>query len=93
MEASMHGSLDKQPQNDRSVHRSFGIKMVALPVLIVVALIGMAVSHPSATKWIADAAQAEFVGTEFIGSDIVPDLARPTQIARPANQIRTVHAD
>jgi hypothetical protein len=89
----MDGSLDKQPQNDRSVYGSFGIKLIALPVLIVVALIGMAVSHPSATQWIADAAQAEFVGTEFVATEIVPDLARPTQIARPANQIRTVHAD
>ena len=90
----MHGSLDRQPQDDRSVYRSFSIKLVALPVLIVVALIGMAVSHPSATTaWIADAAQAEFVGTEFVGTDIVPDLAQPTQIARPANHIRTVHAN
>jgi hypothetical protein len=93
MEASMHGSLGKQPQDDRSVYRSFSIKLVALPVLIVVALIGMAVSHPSATKWIADAAQAELVGTEFVGTDIVPDLAQPIQIARPASQIRTVRSN
>ncbi len=83
----MHGSFDKQPQDDQSVYRSFSIKLVALPVLIIVALIGMAVSHPAAIKWISDAAQAEFVGT-----DLVPDLTPPTQLARPTNQIQTVHA-
>ncbi len=61
----MHGSFDKQPQDDQSVYRSFSIKLVALPVLIIVALIGTAVSHPAAIKWISDAAQAEFVGTEL----------------------------
>jgi len=83
----MHGSFDKQPQDDQSVYRSFSIKLVALPVLIIVALIGMAVSHPAAIKWISDAAQAEFVGT-----GLVPDLTPPTQLARPTNQIQTVHA-
>ena len=41
----MHGSLDKQPQDDRSVYQSFSIKLIALPVLFIVALVGMAVSH------------------------------------------------
>jgi hypothetical protein len=53
----------------------------------------MAVSHPSASKWISDAAQAEFVGTEFVGTDIVPNQTPPTQLARPNNQIRTVKAN
>jgi hypothetical protein len=53
----------------------------------VVALIGFAVSHPSASKWISDAAQAEFVGT-----DLVPDVAPPTRVAQPTNEIRTVKA-
>jgi hypothetical protein len=89
----MHGSLDKQPQDDRSAYQSFSIKLVALPVLFIVALIGMAVSHPSASKWISDAVQAEFVGTEFVGTDIVPNQTPPTQLARPNNQIRTVKAN
>jgi hypothetical protein len=89
----MHGPSDKQPQDARSAYRSFSVKLVALPVLILVALIGMAVSHPSMTKWISDAAQAEFVGTEFVGTDIVPGLAPPTRLARPTNQIRTVHVN
>jgi hypothetical protein len=84
----MHGSFDKQ-QDDGSVYRSFSIKLVALPVLIVVALIGMAVSHPSAVSWISDAAQAEFGGSEFVGTQPAP----PTQLARPNNQIRTVRVN
>jgi hypothetical protein len=87
MEASMHGSFDQSPQDDKSIYRSWSIKLIALPVLAVVALIAYAVSHPETTNWISEAAQAEFVG-----SDLVPDLAPPTQIARPANQIRTVLA-
>jgi hypothetical protein len=83
----MHGSFDKQPQDEQSNYRSFSIKLVALPVLLVIALIGMLVSHPSASKWISDAAQAEFVGSEFVGN-----LAPPTRLATPTNEIRTVKA-
>jgi hypothetical protein len=90
MEASMHGSFDKQPHDGQSAYRTFSIKLVALPLLVIVALIGMAVSRSSATKWISDAVQAEFLGTEFVGTDIAPDLTPPTQLARPTNQIRTV---
>lgn len=89
----MHGSLDKQPRGDRSAYQSFSIKLVALPLLFIAALIGMAVSHPSASKWISDAVQAEFVGTQFVGTDLVPNLTPPTQLAPPTNQIRTVKAN
>jgi hypothetical protein len=87
----MHGSFDKPPQDERSNYQSFSIKLVALPVLLVIALIGMLVSHPSASKWISDAAQAEFA-SEFISTDVVPDLAPPTRIAQPSNEIRTIRA-
>jgi len=83
----MHGSLDKPPRDDQSSNRGWDIKLVALPILLMIALIGLAVSHPSASKWISDAAQAEFVGTDF-----VPDLAPPTRLAQPRNEIRTVKA-
>lgn len=86
----MHGSFERKPQHEASAYRSFGLKLVALPVLIAVALIGMAFSHPSASRWISNAVEAEFVGSEFVGTDIVPDLSPPTQFARPLNQIRTV---
>ena len=83
----MHGSFDNQPREGKSVYRNWNMKLIALPILGAVALIGFVISHPGAPKWISDAAQAEFVGTDF-----VPDLAPPTQLAQPGNQIRTVRA-
>jgi hypothetical protein len=87
MEATMHGSLDRPPRDDQSSYRGWDIKLVALPILLAIALIGLAVSHPSASRWISDAAQAEFVGMDF-----VPDLAPPTRLAQPTNEIRTVRS-
>ena len=84
----MHGPFEKQPRDSKSVYRNWDIKLFAMPVLFVVALIGFVVSHPSVSKWIADAVQAEFVGT-----DLVPDIAPPTRVAQPSNEIRTVKAN
>ena len=83
----MHGSLDKPPRDDQSSDRGWDIKLVALPILLVIALIGLAISHPSASRWISEAAQAEFVGTDF-----VPDLAPPTRLAQPTNEVRIVRS-
>ena len=83
----MPGPLEKQPRDSKSVYRNWDIKLFALPILLMVALIGFAVSHPGASRWISEAAQAEFVGT-----DLVPDLAPPTRVAQPTNEIRTVKA-
>ena len=47
----MHGSFDQSPQDDQSIYRSWSIKLIALPVLAVVALIAYAVSHPETAKW------------------------------------------
>jgi hypothetical protein len=85
MEASMHGSSNRSPQDDHSIYRSWNFKLIALPVLAIVALIAYAVSHPETSKWISEAAQSELVG-----SDLGSVLAPPTQLAKPANQIRTV---
>ena len=83
----MRGSFDKQPHDDRNADQGWSIKLVALPLLAVVALIGMVLSHPAAIKWISDAAQAEFVGT-----DMVPDLAPPMRTAQPTNEVQSVKA-
>ena len=83
----MQGSFDNQPRDDQSTDQGWSIKLVALPLLVVVALIGMVLSHPAAIRWISDAAQAEFVGT-----DMVPDLAPPTRTAQPTNEVRSVKA-
>jgi hypothetical protein len=85
MEASMQGSFKQSPPPNQSIYRNWNIKLIALPVLLAIALIGYAVSHPDVSKWIAEAVQAEFAGT-----DLTPSRAPPTQVAQPANQIRTV---
>ncbi|UGY16114.1 hypothetical protein HAP48_0047835 [Bradyrhizobium septentrionale] len=92
MEESMQGSFDKRRQDPQSNYRSFSIKLIALPVLVIVALIGMLVSRPAAVKWISDAAQAEFAGTNAIDADPVPSIAQPAPAARSGNEIRTVKA-
>ena len=83
----MHGSFDKQPNDDQNTDQGWSMKLVALP-----ALIGMVLSHPAAIGWISDAAQAEFVGSEFVGTDMVPDLAPPMRTAQPTNEARSVKA-
>ena len=83
----MQGQPEKQPRDSKSVYQNWDIKLFALPILLVVALIGFAVSHPGTSRWLSEAVQAEFVGT-----DLVPDLAPPTRVTRPTNEIRTVKA-
>ncbi len=81
----MHGSFDKQPPDRESVYRNWSMKVIALPILAAVALMAFAVSHPDAPRWIAQAVEAEFAST-----DLVPDIAPPTRLALPSNEIRTV---
>ena len=80
----MHGPFDKSPEGEPNIYRNWSMKLLALPLLLVIALIGYIVSHPEVGKWVADGVQAEFVGT-----DMVPNLAPPTRVAQPSNQVRT----
>jgi hypothetical protein len=89
----MHDSFDEPPEDDQNIYQSWSIKLIALPLLIVIALIGMVVSHPSAVKWVSDGTQAELVGPDFVGPDIVPETPRPTRLALPASRIRTLRGD
>ncbi|MDH2382249.1 hypothetical protein [Bradyrhizobium sp. CER78] len=93
VEESMHGSFDNRPQDPSSNYGSFSIKLIALPVLVIVALIGMLVSHPAAVKWISDAAQAEFVGTDTVDTNPLPRIAQPAPTTLPRNEMRTVKAN
>jgi hypothetical protein len=87
MEASMHGPFDKPPEDEPNIYRNWSMKLFALPLLLVIAFIGYIVSHPEVGKWVADGVQAEFVGT-----DMVPNLAPPTRVAQPTNQVHTAGA-
>lgn len=80
----MHGPFDKTPRGEPNIYQSWTLKLFALPLLLVIGLIGYVVSHPNIAKWVADGIQAEFVG-----SDSVPDLVSPTRLAQPTNQVRT----
>jgi hypothetical protein len=88
MEASMHGNFEQSHETrDNNISRSTAIGFLALPVVAAVALVGLSIIQPAVPTWIAEAAQAEFVGR--VG---MPDAA-PTQLARPAGEIRTVRAN
>ena len=83
----MHGSLDKSGNSDDSIYQKWGIGFLALPALLVIALVTVAIVQPLASNWISEAVQAEVAGFSTI-SEITP-----TQLARPAMQIRTVRAN
>ncbi|GKQ52907.1 hypothetical protein [Bradyrhizobium sp. Ce-3] len=85
----MQGPFDNRQQDPES---SYSIRLIAVPVLVIVAVIGMLVSHPAAVKWISDAAQAEFAGTDAVYADPVPNVAQLAPTAQPRNEIRTVKA-
>jgi hypothetical protein len=88
MEASMRGSSRKLPETAKS-DLIWDIGIFALPVLMVIALIGLATTNQAASiwiNWISEGAQAEFAG-----SYLMPDSA-PTQ-AEPAREIQEVGAD
>jgi len=83
----MHGSFNRPRESDDRIHRSSGIGFFALPALLVIALIGFAVTHPAVSTLVSNAVQAEFVGIDF-----VPDTPL-TQIAQPGTVTRTVKAN
>jgi hypothetical protein len=58
----MQGPLDNQPRDSHGVYRNWTIKLFAMPILVLVALIGFAITHPRISRWISDAVDAEFVG-------------------------------
>ena len=83
----MHGPFDKSPRDEPNIYRSWSMKLVALPLLLAIALIGYVVSHPSVVKWVVDGVQAEFADTE-----IGPDEALQKRVAQPSKQARAVTA-
>ena len=83
----MHGSLDKSGKNEDTIYQRWGIGLLALPVLFVIVLAGLAIVQPATSNWISEAVQAEFTG---IG--VLPEVT-PTQLARPAMEMHTVQAN
>jgi hypothetical protein len=69
------------------IYRNWGIGIFALPVLIVIALVGLVLSRPPAFNGTSDAVQ-----TEHAASNASPGAA-PTHLAQPATAVRTVRAN
>jgi hypothetical protein len=86
MEATMHGSFDKPSESGNRMQRSWSIGFFAFPILLMIALIGLVIAQPAASRWILEAVQAEFGG-----GSLTPEIA-PVQLAKPTMQIRTVKA-
>jgi len=84
----MHGMFERlrETRNNR-IDSRWGVGVLALPALVAVALIGLAIIQPTASNWISAAAQAEFVGAGFS-----PEAA-PTQLARPTRGMRAARAN
>ena len=72
--------------SDRRFSRNWTAGILAVHGIIVLVLIGLALSHPAASEWISQALQAEFVGNP------APVIV-PTQMAQPGGQVRSVRTD
>lgn len=82
----MHRPVDKwNAARSRGFSDQF-TPIVAINGIIVLALLVLALSVPSAPEWISAAAQAEFVGPDGTAS-------APTQIAQPLDQMRLVRSE
>jgi hypothetical protein len=87
VETSMQGLLDKSGEAVSRIYRRWGTGVFALPVLVVIALVGLAMLRPVPSNWISDAVKAEFTGASF-----GPETAA-AQPSKAATEIRTVKAN
>lgn len=81
----MHGIIDRPNESDSSdspTQQRWNVAVVAIPALVAVALAGLMLTQPSASTWISEAAQAEFVGLN------PPPETASTQPAQPRAPIR-----
>jgi hypothetical protein len=85
----MHGTFERNGENikraDPSRNRNIGV--LALPTLLAIAMVALALTQPAASSWIAEAAQAEFAGAN------PPSEPAPTQLALPAGAVRTARTN
>jgi hypothetical protein len=56
----MHGPFDKSPDGEPNIYRNWRMKLVAVPLLLAIALIGYVVSHPDVGRRVADGMHAGF---------------------------------
>ena len=84
----MHGPFDKYSKGEPNIYQNWSMKLIAVPMLLAIALIGYVVSHPEVVKWVADGIQAEFAD----GAAGPEGAAPPKRVAQPSNQARTITA-
>jgi len=82
VETKMHRSFDKSKQTVNRVYQSWDVGFFALPALLAIALIGLAITQPAASNWISEAAQVESGDSNF-GSET----------AQSTREVRTVRAN
>ena len=63
------------------IYRNWGIGVFVLPVLVVVALIGLALTPSDRSAWMSEAFRAEFSRIDY-----GPEAA-PKRLAQPADEI------
>ena len=83
----MQGLLDKSGKTISRVYQRWGIGVFALPVLLAIALVGLAMTPRAAPNWITQATEAEFAGAKYRLE------AAPAQPANPAIEIRAAKAN
>lgn len=81
----MHGTFGRRRETDDNSRWELGF--LALPVIVAIVLIGLAIAEPNASIWISEAVQAEFSGIN------ISPAAVPTQLAEPAGRMRGVKAN
>jgi hypothetical protein len=55
----MHGTFERSRETRDNIRRSSGAGFLVIPVLIAVVMVGLAITKPVVSRWIAEAAQAE----------------------------------
>lgn len=87
VEASMQALFEKSGETIKHIYQRWGIGVFALPVLLVIGLVGLAMTPGAASNWISQTTEAEFAGANYRLE------ATPAQPAKPAIEIRTVNAN
>ena len=87
VEASMQGLLDKSGDTINRIYQRWGIGVFALPVLLAIALVGLAMTPPAAPSWLSQATEAEFAGANYRLQ------AAPADPAKPVIEIRSAKAN
>ena len=83
----MHDPSGKSGETGKSSYLRWVIGFFVLPALLVLALVGLIMTHQATSSRVSEAAQAEFPGT-----NLLPKLA-PTQLTQPDREIRNVGAN